>query len=110
MIPPRCKDCPAAIGDPCTPSQGKCRRVGEPGQDAFRSTIARQARIRARQATRPSVIPCGESLGLIVRMKSCPNWVARSDCGCGVNECRAGKGKAGLVNHADCRACLQEEI
>ncbi len=42
----------------------------------------------------------------IARMRACPHFEASSECGCGVNRCRLGKGKDGLVSHADCRACL----
>lgn len=47
-----------------------------------------------------------ETIALIARMKSCEHWEATSDCGCSANICKAGKGKEGIVNHADCFACL----
>lgn len=57
----------------------------------------------------PSRPSAQTTINLIAEMKGCPHWVARSDCGCGVNVCRAGKGKAGLVSHADCQVCLREK-
>lgn len=56
--------------------------------------------------TLPSNPTAAESLGLVARMRACPHWRARSDCGCGVNGCAIGKGRDGLVSHADCFACL----
>jgi hypothetical protein len=47
-----------------------------------------------------------EVAALIARMKACPHWRATSACGCGLNLCAAGKGKGGVVSHADCFACL----
>lgn len=56
--------------------------------------------------TRPSV---AQSLSTLDRMKACPHRTNDTGCGCGGLACCAlGKGRDGLVNHADCFACLQE--
>lgn len=104
----RCKHCPVAKGLQCYENPDMCRRAAKPGQAAFRATLVRHAEIRATQATQPKTSPCSDTLALVARMKECPSWVARSDCGCGVNECRSGKGKDGLVTRPDCFRCLNE--
>lgn len=47
-------------------------------------------------------------LANIARVKACPHWEKTSECGCGMNRCRAGKGRAGdnAVSHRDCFECL----
>jgi hypothetical protein len=101
----RCERCPVPAGLSCYESDRYCRRAGEPGNDAFRAMLVRHARIRAGQA---EPRPVSKTVALLDRMRACPNFVRRSDCGCGVNECRAGKGCTGLVSHADCFACLED--
>ncbi|AGA26032.1 hypothetical protein [Singulisphaera acidiphila] len=121
-----CEACPVAEGLPCYRDPGTCQRVAQPGQEAFRETIARHGKILAAQAvlatqsmggvqpvtlervsspTRPTV---AASTVLIARIKACPHWQASSECGCGVNRCAAGKGRDGKVSHQDCFECLQE--
>ncbi|WP_406699119.1 hypothetical protein V5E97_09590 [Singulisphaera sp. Ch08] len=46
---------------------------------------------------------------MISQVKACPSWVSRSDCGCGINQCLAGKGDGGYVNHQDCFECLEAD-
>lgn len=42
--------------------------------------------------------------GLLARMKACPHWVARTDCGCGVNYCNRDSRE---VSRQDCFTCLK---
>lgn len=51
----------------------------------------------------------GEVFALIDRMKNCKSWLASSSCGCGANQCLAGKGRQGIVNHQDCFACIRAQ-
>lgn len=48
-----------------------------------------------------------ESITLVARMKACPEWISATDCGCGTNRCRLGRGRGGKVTHQDCFACLR---
>lgn len=102
----RCENCPVPAGLACYENPGMCRRAAKPEEVEFRATLVRHAETRAKQNAGAATPACGETLAMLARMKKCPNWVARSDCGCGVNECRVGKGKAGLVSRQDCFACL----
>ena len=103
-----CEACPVDAGIPCYCDPGICARSAKPGQEAFRERLRRNAKVRASQSAQPSLPASAESIELIRRMKECKSWVARSDCGCGVNQCLAGKGKGGLVGRPDCFACLRE--
>ena len=47
------------------------------------------------------------SVLLIKRMKACEHRLPKTDCGCGVAGCALGKGRAGMVSHADCFQCLE---
>lgn len=55
----------------------------------------------------------GPSLDAIRRRELCPHYVPRrrfaesgiADCGCGLDHCRAGRGRQGGVTLADCAAC-----
>jgi hypothetical protein len=54
---------------------------------------------------RPTVV---QALSTLERMKACPHRTSEAGCGCGgLARCLLGKGTDGLVNHADCFACLQ---
>jgi hypothetical protein len=56
-------------------------------------------------AHRPTV---AASLDTLAEMKRCPERTPEAGCGCGgLARCALGKGREGLVNHADCFACLQ---
>ncbi len=48
-------------------------------------------------------------LAELARVRACPHLERRTDCGCGVNRCRAGRGPRGdgLVTLDDCRACVR---
>ena len=105
-----CEACPVDAGLPCYRDPGMCARAAKPGQEAFREMLCRHARMRAAGTTQATAPTSAESLALIDQMKACPSWVARSDCGCGVNQCLAGKGKGGLVGRPDCFVCLRETI
>lgn len=43
----RCGHCPVPADLPCDESGIRCRRAGEPGNDAFRAMLVRHARIHA---------------------------------------------------------------
>jgi hypothetical protein len=59
-------------------------------------------------STSPALPSVAESLSVLQQMKACPHRTAETTCGCGgVATCTLGKGKGGLVSHADCFACLQ---
>lgn len=47
-------------------------------------------------------------LANIAQVKRCPSWEATSSCGCGMNRCRLGKGRAqdNAVSYQDCFECL----
>lgn len=114
----KCPNCPVPDGTPCLATVDPLRFAmfcewAESGTDGQRQHIIGRSRIGLggspvpppTQAAAPSV---AESLAMIARVKECPNWVPRSDCGCSINECRLGKGQAGKVTHNDCFACLRE--
>lgn len=59
----------------------------------------------------PARPPVTESLILLERMKGCEHRTTETECGCGgLARCALGKGREGLVNHADCFACLQRPV
>jgi hypothetical protein len=113
----KCPQCPVKDGPECLGSEMPneygyfCQWAGD-GCDIKRRTIVNRTRIggsggRGCDETPIAVTPAvSANLALLARMRSCPHWVKRADCGCGTNECKAGKGKAGLVSHADCLECL----
>jgi hypothetical protein len=72
---------------------------------AYRAVLLAHPEVPA-QPERPSV---AESLRMVEAMKACPHRTAETGCGCGgMARCALGKGRGdGLVNHADCFACLQ---
>lgn len=102
----RCSTCPVRAGLNCYEDPAMCRRASSPGEAPFRAILARHAEVRHAQSTAGVAPTSAETMALIARMKACPHWVKRTDCGCGVNQCLAGKGKDGLVGHRDCFACL----
>jgi hypothetical protein len=52
----RCAACPVPVGLDCYEDAAMCRRAARPGEEAFRTTLARHARIRAqRRASKPRV-------------------------------------------------------
>lgn len=57
----------------------------------------------------PSESPTTSSLAILNRIKACNWFVARSDCGCGANQCLRGKGKGGIVSYHDCIPCLHND-
>lgn len=106
----KCESCPVDPGKPChaityPDSFGHWCELACGGKPIDLMMIRGRSAINAapRQPTMPAVL----SISLVFQMKACPHWVARTNCGCGVNECRAGKGNAGLVSHNDCFVCLQ---
>ena len=52
----------------------------------------------------PERKPLREASALLTQMRSCPHWVPRSDCGCGVNYCSRDDR---TVSRQDCFACLK---
>lgn len=54
----------------------------------------------------PAKVPIPAVLEFHRRMRACPHWERSSGCGCGLNRCKVGKGKEGVVSHDDCRSCL----
>jgi hypothetical protein len=61
------------------------------------------------QESQPGKMGVSEHIDLIRSMKACPSWEKSSDCGCGNNRCREGKGREGVVSHQDCFECLRSE-
>jgi len=43
-------------------------------------------------------------------VRECPDFVKRSDCGCGVNQCLRGYGKDGLVSLNQCVECVKSRF
>jgi hypothetical protein len=113
--PPCLDGCQLGHGEGCyalRTTRRFCELIAQ-GRDDYRAYVERQT-AAGTDADRPMIAETtpppsvGESLALLARMRTCPEWVPRSDCGCGVNECRAGKGEAGRVSHAQCFGCLRE--
>jgi hypothetical protein len=115
MLTDRCEGCPRieaglpeCLGQHCP---DYCTMAREGHADFITLLLAWQpmevveARPETAAATRPSV---AESLSVLERMKACPHRTDETGCGCGgMARCALGKGRDGLVNHADCFACLQ---
>lgn len=90
-----------------------CRSTGDDP-----ATTARRAHSKERSRMGLAHAPqgCGEKrtpgvarqLVNIARVKACPSWEATSACGCGMNRCRAGKGRPedNAVSYNDCFICL----
>lgn len=104
-----CSTCPVDPGLNCYRDSGMCARAARPGEDGFRAMLIRHSLIRAKKAFSTERPSCKESLAMISQVKACPSWVSRSDCGCGINQCLAGKGDGGYVNHQDCFECLEAD-
>lgn len=107
----RCEHCPVAPGVPCARFCADAA-TGDPavlrhiiGRSAFLSGDAPAPQHAARLEQSPRPAPAQVAAN-IARMKACPHWEASSACGCGNNICRIGKGRAGVVSHADCFTCL----
>lgn len=58
-------------------------------------------------AVEPSRPPVAGVIEFHRRMRACEHWQRSSGCGCGLNRCALGKGRAGVVSHEDCRICLE---
>jgi glycosyltransferase involved in cell wall biosynthesis len=86
----------------------------QPGRfEALRRRVAGQPALVAvpagpRLPDLPSPDRVADQVRLLARMRTCVHWEKRTDCGCGVNRCNLGKGHDGLVNYADCLACIEE--
>jgi hypothetical protein len=50
--------------------------------------------------------PAAESVAALRKIKECPHRSRDTGCGCNGHRCALGKGKAGLVAHRDCMACV----
>lgn len=72
----------------------------------------RPEEIAGAQVAPPDPHALARQLVNLRRVKACPYFEPRSDCGCGVNACRVNKGPKGdgLVVLADCLACLDAEV
>jgi hypothetical protein len=111
MTMQKCRNCPAANkAHPCLAQSKRHPRYCElvdprspTYQPAYVSLLAKDPCGQPEQAPRLSV---ANAVGLIARMKACESWEASSECGCGNNRCRLGKGRDGIVSHQDCFACL----
>lgn len=109
----RCDHCSCPPGPTCPGGRNPaiCRQV-DPTSPKFRPGVRRnlanykEPTHAAQTSDAPPALTVAESTALIAAMKGCPNWRA-SSCGCGLNRCLGGKGKAGEVSYADCFACLR---
>lgn len=50
--------------------------------------------------------PVGESVAALKLVRACPHRSRDEGCGCNGHRCALGKGRAGLVTHRDCLACV----
>lgn len=109
-----CETCPVPAGLECDREPVRCRRASRPGEELFRATLVKRAKIRAsgvretiEAETSDPPPTVAESLVLLRLMKTCPH---RSPCpGCSHKGiCALGKGNAGTVRDADCFACIRE--
>jgi hypothetical protein len=108
----RCASCPVEPGKTCVAADhpdrfGHWCELARAGKPLDLKMIVGRSELPVVTAPGRPRLPAVESIRLTALMKACPHWVKRTDCGCGVNQCRLGKGKDGLVRHADCFACLQ---
>src|SRR5262245_10826916 len=108
----RCAHCPAPEGRPCLAQVARhprwCQLI-DPASSIYdpryRATLEAYPDVPEPE---PAPMPVAESLDLLEEMKLCPNRTPETECGCGgLARCALGKGRDGLVNHADCFACLQ---
>jgi hypothetical protein len=116
-----CRECPCpAQGVVCLATVEPSRfawlcRLARSGDAIERSHVLGRSRLPADLVPDPEPSPqedrppAGEIIRNIAKMKQCPHWEASSSCGCGVNICKAGRGKnPGQVSHLECFECLEE--
>lgn len=104
----KCQGCPLIEADrPCLAQLTRHARYCRP---EYRAVVAAYENPCADSAdeTERNREAIKKTMGLIARMKECPSWEKSSDCGCGNNRCRLGKGRDGIVSHQDCFECLRE--